>query len=31
MAGDELSRDGVLAFLARQVPGFHVGGKTALA
>jgi len=31
VAGDVLSRDGALAFLARQVPGFHVGGKTALA
>lgn len=29
--GDQLTRDGALAFLAAQVPGFHVGGKTALA
>lgn len=31
LAGDQLSRDGSLAYLARRVPGLHVGGKTALA
>lgn len=31
LPGDTLTRDGALAFLARQVPGLHVGGKTALA
>lgn len=30
LPGDELTRDGALAFLAARVPGFHVGGKTAL-
>lgn len=30
-AGDELQRDPCLAFLAEKLPGFHVGGKTALA
>ena len=30
LPGDTLSRDGCLAFLARRVSGFHVGGKTAL-
>ena len=30
LPGDTLSRDGCLAFLARRVDGFHVGGKTAL-
>jgi hypothetical protein len=29
--GDELTRDGALAFLSARIPGFHVGGKTALA
>ncbi len=28
---DTLSREGCLKFLSRQVAGFHVGGKTALA
>jgi len=28
---DTLRRDDCLKFLSRQVPGFHVGGKTALA
>jgi hypothetical protein len=28
---DTLSREGCLKFLSRQVTGFHVGGKTALA
>jgi hypothetical protein len=28
---DKLSRDGCLKFLEQQIPGFHVGGKTALA
>jgi hypothetical protein len=28
---DELQRDACLKFLADQIPGFHVGGKTALA
>jgi hypothetical protein len=31
LPGDTLTRDGCLAFLAERVPGFHVGGKTALA
>ena len=31
MKGDQLTRDGCLSFLARHIPGFHVGGKTALA
>lgn len=30
LPGDTLTRDGCLAFLAERVPGFHVGGKTAL-
>jgi hypothetical protein len=30
-AEDELQRDGCLAFLGRQIPYLHVGGKTALA
>jgi hypothetical protein len=30
LPGDSLSRDACLALLARQMPGFHVGGKTAL-
>ena len=31
LAGDELGRDECLRFLADRMPGFHVGGKTALA
>lgn len=31
IGGDEPTRDGTLAYLARNVAGFHVGGKTALA
>lgn len=31
LPGDTLTRDGCLAFLSEQTPGFHVGGKTALA
>jgi hypothetical protein len=31
LPGDTLTRDGCLAFLSGQTPGFHVGGKTALA
>jgi len=31
LPGDKLSRDGSLAFLSEQVPGLHVGSKTALA
>jgi len=31
LPGDTLTRDGCLAFLSGRVPGFHVGGKTALA
>jgi hypothetical protein len=30
-AGDSLDRDSCLAYLAGKLPGFHVGGKTALA
>lgn len=30
LPGDRLSRDGALAFLSRQMPGLHVGSKTAL-
>jgi hypothetical protein len=30
LPGDTLSRDGCLALLSRQMPGLHVGGKTAL-
>lgn len=29
--GDTLTRDGCLAFFGERMPGFHVGGKTALA
>jgi hypothetical protein len=29
--GDELQREPTLKFLAKQIPGFHVAGKTALA
>lgn len=31
LPGDTLTRDGALAFLTEQIPGFHVGSKTALA
>lgn len=31
LPGDTLTRDGCLAFLSTQTPGFHVGSKTALA
>jgi hypothetical protein len=31
LPGETLTRDGCLAFLAERVPGFHIGGKTALA
>ncbi|MCC5805441.1 MAG: type IV toxin-antitoxin system AbiEi family antitoxin domain-containing protein [Opitutales bacterium] len=31
LAGDTLGRDGCLRFLADRMPGFHVGGRTALA
>ena len=31
LPGDTLQRDACLAFLARQLPGLHVAGKTALA
>src|ERR1700733_12878195 len=31
LPGDPLTRDGCLAYLAHQLPGLHVGGKTALA
>lgn len=31
LPGDTLQRDDCLAFLAKQVPGLHVAGKTALA
>lgn len=30
LPGDELDRDACLALLSRDVPGLHVGGKTAL-
>lgn len=30
LPGDTLTRDGSLAFLAKRLPGLHVGGKTAL-
>jgi len=30
LPGDELDRDACLAFLSRDLPGLHVGGKTAL-
>lgn len=30
LPGDTLTRDGSLAFLSERIPGFHVGGKTAL-
>lgn len=31
LPGDTLTRDGCLAFFSERIPGFHVGGKTALA
>lgn len=31
LPGDTLMRDGCLAFLSAQAPGFHIGSKTALA
>lgn len=31
LPGDTLTRDGCLAFFVERIPGFHVGGKTALA
>ncbi|PZQ75293.1 MAG: hypothetical protein DI530_17550 [Sphingomonas sp.] len=31
LPGDTLTRDGCLAYLMRQHPGLHVGGKTALS
>ena len=31
LPGDKLTREGCLAFLSTQTPGFHVGSKTALA
>ena len=31
LPADELQRDATLKFLERQMPGLHVGGKTALA
>ncbi|PAJ77225.1 hypothetical protein CJO71_29660 [Burkholderia ubonensis] len=31
LTGDTPSRDGIIAYLGRRVPGIHVGGKTALA
>jgi hypothetical protein len=31
LPGDTLTRDGSLAFLSSQLPGLHVGSKTALA
>lgn len=31
LPADELQRDATLKFLARRMPGLHVGGKTALA
>ena len=31
LPGDTLTRDGCLAFLSAQMPGLHVGSKTALA
>jgi hypothetical protein len=30
LPGDTLTREGCLAFLSDRIPGFHVGGKTAL-
>jgi hypothetical protein len=31
LPGDTISQGGALAFLSHQLPGLHVGGKTALA
>lgn len=31
LRGDKLRREGILAFIARKIPGVHVGGRTALA
>jgi hypothetical protein len=31
LPGDKLTRDGSLVFLSSQIPGLHVGSKTALA
>ena len=31
LRGDKLRREGVLSFIARKIPGVHVGGRTALA
>jgi hypothetical protein len=30
LVGDQPSRDGSLTYLARRIPGFHVGGKLRL-
>jgi hypothetical protein len=30
LTGDTPTRDGILAYLSRRIPGLHVGGKTAL-
>lgn len=30
LAGDSPTRDGILAYLSRRIPGLHVGGRTAL-
>lgn len=30
LAGDQLSEDGLLAYLCRRTPGLHLGGKSAL-
>lgn len=30
LTGDRPSRDGIIAYLARHIPGLHAGGKTAL-
>ena len=31
LRGDRPTREGVLAFISRKIPGMHVGGRTALA
>jgi len=31
LRGDKLRREGILAFIARKIPGVHVGSRTALA
>ena len=31
LTGDSLTKEGCLTYLSRHIPGFHVGGKTALA